>query len=93
MPRLLPLDPDYLGFRGSLCHGRMREGAIDPSSVRMIRDLIPRAAEGGIFATSRRWIGALGLGRGYVAASEQFVETDLIFVHDLVLPAQSAPMI
>ena len=26
------------------------------------------------------------LGRGFVAAKEQFVETDLIFVHDLVLP-------
>jgi len=21
VPRLLPLEPDYLGFRGSLCHG------------------------------------------------------------------------
>ena len=29
---------------------------------------------------------ALHLGRGYVAANESFVETDLIFVHDLVLP-------
>ena len=26
------------------------------------------------------------MGRGYIAANERFVETDLIFVHDLVLP-------
>ena len=58
VPRLLPLEPDYLGFRGSLCHGRMREGEIDPASVRMIRDLIPREAEGGTCATSRGSIGA-----------------------------------
>ena len=86
VPRLLPLEPDYLGFRGSLCHGRLREGEIDPASVRMIRDLIPREADA---AGSRNDPGIdwrLHLGRGYVAANESFVETDLIFVHDLVLP-------
>ena len=67
-------------------HGRLREGEIDPASVRMIRDLIPREADA---AGSRNDPGIdwrLHLGRGYVAASESFVETDLIFVHDLVLP-------
>jgi len=52
----------------------------------MIRDLIPREADA---AGSRNDPGIdwrLHLGRGYVAASESFVETDLIFVHDLVLP-------
>ena len=52
----------------------------------MIRDLIPREADA---ADSRNDPGIdwrLHLGRGYVAASESFVETDLIFVHDLVLP-------
>ncbi len=86
VPRLLPLEPDYLGFRGSLCHGRMREGAIDPSSVRMIRDLIPREAEGGSLRDEPGMDWRLHLGRGYIAANERFVETDLIFVHDLVLP-------
>jgi (5-formylfuran-3-yl)methyl phosphate synthase len=84
VPRLLPLEPDYLGFRGSLCHGRVREDAIDPSLVGMIRDLIPREAEGARNEPGIDW--RLLLGRGYIAAKERFVETDLIFVHDLVLP-------
>ena len=46
VPRLLPLQPNYLGFRGSLCQGRAREAAIDAASVRMIRDLIPRESDG-----------------------------------------------
>ncbi|HUI20350.1 MAG TPA: (5-formylfuran-3-yl)methyl phosphate synthase [Methylocella sp.] len=86
VPRLLLLEPDYLGFRGSLCQGRKRESAIDPASVRMIRDLIPREA-GRLGASNEPGIDwRLVLGRGYVAAKESFVETDLIFVHDLVLP-------
>ncbi|HEX3497377.1 MAG TPA: (5-formylfuran-3-yl)methyl phosphate synthase [Methylocella sp.] len=86
VPRLLPLQPSYLGFRGSLCQGRLRESAIDPSSVRMIRDLIPREADGqgGRDDAGIDW--RLLLGRGFVPAKEHFVETDLIFVHDLVLP-------
>jgi dihydroneopterin aldolase len=86
VPRLLPLEPDYLGFRGSLCHGRLREGAIDPALVRMIRDLIPREAddEGSHNLPGIDW--RLFLGRGYMPAHERIVETDLIFVHDLVLP-------
>jgi (5-formylfuran-3-yl)methyl phosphate synthase len=86
VPRLLPLQPNYLGFRGILCKGRAREAAIDATSVRMIRDLIPRESGGHAGRDARgidwrRW-----LGRGYVPANERFVETDLIFVHDLVLP-------
>lgn len=84
VPRLLPLEPDYLGFRGSLCHGRVREDAIDPSLVGIIRDLIPREVESTRNEPGVDW--RLLLGRGFVAAKEQFVETDLIFVHDLVLP-------
>jgi FolB domain-containing protein len=84
VPRLLPLEPDYLGFRGSLCHGRVREDAIDPSLVGMIRDLIPREVLGARNEPGVDW--RLLLGRGYIAAKERFVETDLIFVHDLVLP-------
>ena len=86
VPRLLPLEPDYLGFRGSLCHGRMREGAIDAASVRMIRDLIPREADGQGGRDEARIDWRLHLGRGFVPAKEHLVETDLIFVHDLVLP-------
>ena len=86
VPRLLPLEPSYLGFRGSLCQGRLRESAIDPSSVRMIRELIPREADGqgGRNDAGIDW--RLLLGRGFVPAKKHLVETDLIFVHDLVLP-------
>ena len=86
VPRLLPLEPNYLGFRGSLCQGRAREAAIDAASVKMIRDLIPREADGqrGRDEAGIDW--RLLLGRGFVPAKEHFVETDLIFVHDLVLP-------
>ncbi|MGH6801081.1 MAG: (5-formylfuran-3-yl)methyl phosphate synthase, partial [Methylocella sp.] len=86
VPRLLPLQPNYLGFRGSLCQGRVREAAIDAASVKMIRDLIPREADGqgGRDEAGIDWRRLLG--RGFVPAKEHFVETDLIFVHDLVLP-------
>jgi (5-formylfuran-3-yl)methyl phosphate synthase len=86
VPRLLPLQPDYLGFRGSLCHGRMREGAIDAAAVKLIRELIPRQADG----LSGRSYAAIDwphfLARGMVTPDDRFVETDRIFVHDFVLP-------
>ena len=86
VPRLLPLQPNYLGFRGSLCQGQVREAAIDAESVKIIRDLIPREAngQGGRDEAGIDW--RLLLGRGFVPAKDQVVETDLIFVHDLVLP-------
>jgi len=86
VPRLLPLQPNYLGFRGSLCQGRAREAAIDAASVRMIRDLIPRESDGQFGRAEAGLDWRLLLGRGYVSANERLVETDLIFVHDLVLP-------
>jgi FolB domain-containing protein len=86
VPRLLPLQPNYLGFRGSLCQGRAREAAIDAASVRIIRDLIPREADGQCGSGEAGLDWRLRLGRGYVSANEGLVETDLIFVHDLVLP-------
>ncbi|MGQ0443936.1 MAG: (5-formylfuran-3-yl)methyl phosphate synthase [Beijerinckiaceae bacterium] len=86
VPRLLPLQPNYLGFRGSLCQGRAREGGIDAASVRMIRDLIPREADSQDVSGEAGLDWRLLLGRGFVPAKEHLVETDLIFVHDLVLP-------
>jgi (5-formylfuran-3-yl)methyl phosphate synthase len=86
VPRLLPLQPNYLGFRGSLCQGRAREAGIDAASVRMIRDLIPREAGGHVGRDARGIDWCLRLGRGYGPANDRIVETDLIFVHDLVLP-------
>ncbi|VFU09619.1 Dihydroneopterin aldolase [Methylocella tundrae] len=84
VPRLLPLRPDYLGFRGSLCKSGDREASIDPAAVAMIRDLIPHVADsqtsGGETDVDWRL-----LGRGYVPVNE-ITETDRIFVHDLVMP-------
>ena len=47
--RLLPLQPDYLGFRGALCAGGRRGGKIDPRAVCAIRNLL----RGGMAAAGR----------------------------------------
>ncbi len=41
---LLALKPDILGFRGALCRGSERGGALDPAACREVRALIPLAA-------------------------------------------------
>jgi dihydroneopterin aldolase len=41
---LLPLDPDYLGFRGALCAAAQRNGTLDADALSCIRAAIPRAA-------------------------------------------------
>jgi len=85
IPRLLPLRPGYLGFRGSLCQGRAREAAIDAASVRMIRDLIPTAHAGRPAADAGADLRYF-FGRGYISANERAIETDRVFVHDLIMP-------
>ncbi|NIQ14332.1 MAG: hypothetical protein GTO02_07980, partial [Candidatus Dadabacteria bacterium] len=39
---LLAMDPDYLGFRGALCHRSERTAIIDEMAVRRIRAMIPK---------------------------------------------------
>jgi len=39
--RLLDLEPDYLGFRGALCHGTQRDASLDPLALRRVRKQIP----------------------------------------------------
>ncbi len=41
IPALLPLTPDYLGFRGALCRRGERQSAISPTRLQEIRDAIP----------------------------------------------------
>ncbi len=41
IPVLLPLAPDYLGFRGALCHQGERQSAIVPARLREVREAIP----------------------------------------------------
>ncbi len=83
--RLLPIGPDLLGFRGALCSGKDRAKTIDAAQVRLIRDLIPRensAADlGDEFKVDWRLLSA----RGYAPGRDEAVETDRVFVHDLVL--------
>ena len=38
---LLAYSPDYLGFRGALCHGTQRTGGLDVSAVQQVRAAIP----------------------------------------------------
>jgi (5-formylfuran-3-yl)methyl phosphate synthase len=40
VPKLLPLAPDLIGFRGALCHGS-RSASLDPAACASIRALIP----------------------------------------------------
>lgn len=85
VPRLLPLQPDYLGFRGSLCQGRDREASIDATAVRLIRDLIPRhEASARASGAEQDW--RLSLAGAFVPFEARSAGTDRIFVHDLVLP-------
>lgn len=41
VPGLLALDPDYLGFRGTLCQAGQRTGRLDPELLCQIRQAIP----------------------------------------------------
>ncbi|WP_022948440.1 (5-formylfuran-3-yl)methyl phosphate synthase [Methylohalobius crimeensis] len=41
IPQLLELDPDYLGFRGALCHRKLRTHQLDPERLADIRKAIP----------------------------------------------------
>jgi (5-formylfuran-3-yl)methyl phosphate synthase len=89
VPRLLLLEPDYLGFRGALCVGRDRTARIDPAAIAIIRELIPldarsAADEGAATRVDYRLLAA----RGYSLEDGGDVATDHIFVRDFVLPAR-----
>jgi (5-formylfuran-3-yl)methyl phosphate synthase len=89
VPRLLLLEPDYLGFRGALCVGRDRTARIDPAAIAIIRELIPldaRSAADERAATRVDY--RLLAARGYSLEDGGDVATDHIFVRDFVLPAR-----
>ncbi len=81
--RLLPLGPDILGFRGTLCAEHKRTQRIDPVQVKLVRALIPREAGELDEETKVDW--RLLSARGYSRDTEQ-KDTDRVFLHDLVLP-------
>jgi FolB domain-containing protein len=89
VPRLLLLEPDYLGFRGALCVGRDRTARIDPAAIAIIRELIPldaRSAADERAATRVDY--RLLAARGYSLEDGGDVATDHIFVRDFVVPAR-----
>jgi (5-formylfuran-3-yl)methyl phosphate synthase len=85
IPRLLLVRPDVLGFRGALCHGRDRQGAIDPTAVVLIRDLIPRER---LDADASPKIDWRLLARGLIGGRDQEGELDRVFVRDFVVSAE-----
>ena len=86
IPRLLAYWPDFLGFRGALCSGLVRNAAIDGDAALKIRGLIPEEQS---TDTESRVDYKLLAARGYFPdASEEGLGTDKIFVRDFVLPVQ-----
>jgi len=84
IPRLLPFEPDFLGFRTALCAGG-RSGAISEEAVRRIRSLIPQ--EGQVNGSAQADLRLLA--RGYTPGGDEASRsTDRIFVHDFVLPVE-----
>jgi FolB domain-containing protein len=89
VPRVLLLDPDFLGFRRALCAEQDRSGRIDAAALRMLRELIPldprsRLNEQVVRKADYRLLAA----RGYYADAGKDGATDRIFVHDFVLPVR-----
>lgn len=78
VPRLLPYNPDYLGFRGALCRARDREAGLDAVAFAAIRDLIPRQER-----RADLHVLAERLHAGHDGSSES---ADRIHVRELVLP-------
>ncbi|MBV9139279.1 MAG: dihydroneopterin aldolase [Hyphomicrobiales bacterium] len=91
VPRLLPLQPDILGFRGALCAKGERTAKLDPSAISLLRDLIPsdprdrRPKDDEEDRVDYRLL----VGRGYaVEPTDGASRTDRIFVRDFVVPVR-----
>jgi dihydroneopterin aldolase len=89
IPRLLLLEPDYLGFRRALC-GQQRTAAIDPGAVRVIRDLIPLDARSvGYHRPDASKVDyRLLAARGYSFDPNDEAVTDRVLVRDFVVPGR-----
>jgi dihydroneopterin aldolase len=89
VPRLLPLRPDILGFRGALCRAGDRKAGLDPKAVALVRGLIPTDERGRTAASKEedRVDYRLLVGRGYaVEPRDGASRTDRVFVRDFVVP-------
>jgi FolB domain-containing protein len=86
IPRLLPLAPDYLGFRGALCAGD-RTGPLDPAAFRLVRELIPPTPSLAAGAAEQSVDYHLLAARGYsIDPRKDEAARNRIFVRDFVLP-------
>lgn len=90
IPRLLPISPDFLGFRGALCGGAGRRGPIDAEKVRLVRDLIPRddGSKSVAKVASRADYRILAAQCFFSDQRRSGGATDRIFVRDFVLPVR-----
>ncbi len=88
VPRLLPLGPDILGFRGALCREADRKAGLDPAAVSLVRGLIPKDERGRpAYAKEESPVDYRLVARGYaVDLRDGASRTDRIFVRDFVLP-------
>lgn len=87
IPRLLALEPHYLGFRGALCAHRNRTQGLDAAALALIRALIPRVVTGGGPEVLGEAPHNLRAQRNPQSA-EAAEPIDTIFVQDLVLPVR-----
>jgi dihydroneopterin aldolase len=91
VPRLLPLRPDILGFRGALCVKGERTAGLDPKAVSLVRGLIPldRHHRTEANAEEDRVDYRLLVGRGYaVEPRDGSSRADRIFVRDFIVPVR-----
>lgn len=84
VPRLLLVRPDVLGFRGALCHNHDRAAGLDPQSMSLIRDLIPRERSDADASPTVDW---RLLARGIAGGHHDESDVDRVYVRDFVLPA------
>jgi dihydroneopterin aldolase len=85
VPRLLPLQPDLLGFRSALCRAGDRKSELDRQAIAIVRDLIPAQPSHEAAVENVDW--RLRAARGYSVGQESEA-TDKVFVRDFVLKAR-----
>jgi dihydroneopterin aldolase len=84
VPRLLPLQPDLLGFRSALCRAGDRKSELDPQAISIIRGLIPPRSP--ITRDNVDW--QVRAARDHTAGDESEAKTDRVFVRDFIVKAK-----